>query len=115
MSQAWEQFRQVLSRPTCTVAVNMFNPLSARSAFMWDDAVCFVSGAVGKVAHVAVPDLVLYNMSHAVDHGRRMTRMADVRLMVEGADGCGTAVNGVRMVKELAAAGVSGSTSRSRP
>jgi 2-methylisocitrate lyase-like PEP mutase family enzyme len=59
------------------------------------------------VANLGVPDLVLYHMSDAVDHGRRMTRMADVSLMVDGEDGFGNAVNVGRTVKELEAAGVS--------
>jgi carboxyvinyl-carboxyphosphonate phosphorylmutase len=69
--------------------------------------VCFLSGSVGKVANLGVPDLVLYNMSDAVDHCRRITRMADVSLMVDGEDGFGNAVNVVRTIKELEAAGVS--------
>jgi carboxyvinyl-carboxyphosphonate phosphorylmutase len=46
-------------------------------------------------------------MSDAVDHCRRITRMADVSLMVDGEDGFGNAVNVWRTVKELEAAGVS--------
>jgi carboxyvinyl-carboxyphosphonate phosphorylmutase len=107
MSQARERFRQVISRPTCTVAANIFDPLSARIAHMLDYEVCFLSGSVGKVANLGVPDIVLYNMSDAVDHCRRITRMADVSLMVDGEDGFGNAVNVVRTVKELEAAGVS--------
>jgi oxaloacetate decarboxylase len=107
MSQARERFRQVLSQPTCTVAANIFDPLSARIAHMLDYDVCFLSGSVGKVANLGVPDIVLYNMSDAVDHCRRITRMADVSLMVDGEDGFGNAVNVMRTVKELEAAGVS--------
>jgi len=107
MSQARERFRHVMSRPTCTVAANIFDPLSARIAHMLDYEVCFLSGSVGKVANLGVPDIVLYNMSDAVDHCRRITRMADVSLMVDGEDGFGNAVNVVRTVKELEAAGVS--------
>jgi carboxyvinyl-carboxyphosphonate phosphorylmutase len=107
MSQARERFRHVLARPTCTVAANIFDPLSARIAHMLDYEVCFLSGSVGKVANLGVPDIVLYNMSDAVDHCRRITRMADVSLMVDGEDGFGNAVNVMRTVKELEAAGVS--------
>ena len=81
MSQARERFRHVISRPTCAVAANIFDPLSARIAHMLDYEVCFLSGSVGKVANLGVPDIVLYNMSDAVDHCRRITRMADVSLM----------------------------------
>ena len=107
MSQARERFRQVLSQPTCTVAANIFDPLSARIAHLLDYDVCFLSGSVGKVANLGVPDIVLYNLSDAVDHCRRITRMADVSLMVDGEDGFGNTVNVVRTVKELEAAGVS--------
>ena len=106
MSQARERFRHVISQPTCTVAANIFDPLSARIAHLLDDDVCFLSGSVGKVANLGVPDMVLYNLSDAVDHCRRITRMADVSLMVDGEDGFGNAVNVMRTVKELEAAGV---------
>lgn len=106
MSQARERFRYVLSRPMCTVAANIFDPLSARIASMLDYEVCFLSGSVGKVANLGVPDIVLYNLSDAVDHCRRITRMADVSLMVDGEDGFGNAVNVGRTIKELEAAGV---------
>lgn len=107
MSQARERFRGVISRPACTVAANIFDPLSARIAHMLDYEVCFLSGSVGKVPNLGVPDIVIYNMSDAVDHCRRITRMADVSLMVDGQDGFGNAVNVMRTVKELEAAGVS--------
>src|SRR2546425_3005765 len=106
MSQARERFRHVLARPTCTVAANIFDPLSARIAHLLDYDVCFLSGSVGKVANLGVPDIVMYNMSDLVDHCRRITRIADVSLMVDGEDGFGNAVNVGRTVRELEAAGV---------
>ena len=107
MSIARERFRTVLSRPDCTLAANIFDPLSARIAHMLDYEVCFLSGSVHKVANLAVPDIVLTNMSDLVDVCRRITRIADVSLMHDGEDGFGNAVNVVRSVKELEAAGVS--------
>src|SRR5262245_61390029 len=106
MSSAREQFRSILLRPNCTVAANIFDPLSARIARMLDYEVCFLSGSVGKAANLAVPDLVMSNMSDLVDHCRRITRIADVPLMVDGEDGFGNAVNVGRTVRELEAAGV---------
>ena len=107
MSFARERFRRVISRPECTLAANIFDPLSARIAHMLDYEVCFLSGSVGKVANLGVPDLVMTNMSDLVDVCRRITRIADVSLMHDGEDGFGNAVNVVRSVKELEAAGVS--------
>ena len=107
MVVARERFRTVLSRPDCTLAANIFDPLSARIAHMLDYEVCFLSGSVHKVANLAEPDIVLVNMSDLVDVCRRITRIADVSLMHDGEDGFGNAVNVVRSVKELEAAGVS--------
>jgi len=107
MSVARERFRAVLSRPDCTLAANIFDPLSARIAHMLEYEVCFLSGSVHKVANLAVPDVVLVNMSDLVDVCRRVTRIADVSLMHDSEDGFGNAVNVVRSVKELEAAGVS--------
>ena len=106
MSVAREKFRQVISRDTCTLAANIFDPLSARIAHMLEYEVCVLSGSVGKVANLGVPDIVLSNMSDFVDHCRRITRIADVSLMVDAEDGFGNAVNVVRTVREMEAAGV---------
>jgi len=108
MSQARENFRGVLARPGCTLAANIFDPLSARIAQMLEYEVCVLSGSVGKVANLGVPDIVLSNMSDVVDHCRRITRMVDVSLMVDAEDGFGNAVNVGRTVKEMESAGVSG-------
>jgi carboxyvinyl-carboxyphosphonate phosphorylmutase len=75
---------------------------------MLDYEVCVLSGSVGKVANLGVPDIVLSNMSDVVDHCRRITRIADVSLMVDAEDGFGNAVNVVRTVREMEAAGVAG-------
>ena len=107
MSRAREQFRSVLSRPDCTLAANIFDPLSARIAHMLDYEVCVLSGSVGKVSNLGVPDGVLTNMSDVVDHCRRIIRMVDVSLMVDAEDGFGNAVNVARTVREMEGAGVS--------
>ena len=107
MSGTRERFRQVISRDTCTLAANIFDPLSARIAHMLEYEVCVLSGSVGKVANLAVPDIVLSNMSDVVDHCRRITRIAEVSLMVDAEDGFGNAVNVVRTVREMEAVGVS--------
>ena len=107
MSRVREQFRSVLARPTCTLAANIFDPLSASIAHMLEYEVCVLSGSVGKVANLGVPDGVLSNMSDVVDHCRRITRIADVSLMVDAEDGFGNAVNVARTVRGLEAAGVS--------
>jgi len=107
MSKMRDRFREVLARSDCTLAANIFDPLSARIAHMLGYEVCFLSGSVGKVANLGVPDIVLYNSSDSVDHCRRIMRMADVSLMLDGEEGFGNAVNTMRTIKELESVGVS--------
>ncbi|MBM3943248.1 MAG: oxaloacetate decarboxylase [SAR202 cluster bacterium] len=101
-----ERFRSLLAKPECTLAANIFDPLSARIAHMLGYEVCVLSGSVGKVANLGVPDIVLSTLADVVDHCRRITRMAEVSLMVDAEDGFGNAVNVRRAVKELEAVGV---------
>ena len=107
MSLARERFRSVLARPACTLAANIFDPLSARIAHLLGYEVCVLSGSVGKVANLGAPDIVLSSMSDVVDHCRRITRISDITLMVDAEDGFGNAVNVIRTVREMEAAGVS--------
>lgn len=107
MAQVRERFRSVIAGSTCTLAANIFDPLSARIAQMLGYEVCILSGSVGKVANLAIPDAVLSNMSDVVDHCRRIVRATQVSLMVDAEDGFGNAVNVRRTVNEMEAAGVS--------
>ncbi|MSQ16718.1 MAG: isocitrate lyase/PEP mutase family protein [Dehalococcoidia bacterium] len=107
MSQARQRFRDVLFRPSCTLAANIFDPLSAHIAHLLEYEVCVLSGSVGKVANLGVPDIVMTNMSDVVDCCRRITRIDPVSLMVDAEDGFGNAVNVRRTVQELEAAGAS--------
>ena len=74
MSRARERFRSVISGPTCILAANIFDPLSARIADMLGYEVCVLSGSVGKAANLGVPDIVLSNMS---DGGPRSAHYSD--------------------------------------
>ena len=108
MTNARERFREILSRPSCTKAAPIFDPLSARIADMQGWEVCKLSGSVGKFANLAVPDGVpLSNMSDLVDLCRRINRVSESCLIVDADDGGGNAINVVRTVRELESAGVS--------
>lgn len=87
----------------------IYDPLSARIAEMigWD--ICKLSCSIAKSAELAVPDDInLFTMSDLVDICRRITRAADVALIVDADDGGETALNVYRTVRELEAAGAAG-------
>ena len=107
MSTPRQDFRRALSGDAPVLAANIFDPLSARIAQLLGYSVCVLSGSVAKAASLAVPDLVLANMSDLADQCRRIMRAAPVSLMVDAEDGYGGAVNVMRTVADLEAAGVS--------
>jgi oxaloacetate decarboxylase len=108
MSSPRERFRAILAKEACTPAAPIFDALSARIASIVGWEVCKLSGTVAKAANLAVPDVVpMVNMSDVVDHCRRITRVADVSLMVDADNGGGGVLNILRTVQELEAAGVS--------
>ena len=67
MSTPRQDFRQALSGDAPVLAANIFDPLSARIAQLLGYSVCVLSGSVAKAASLAVPDLVLANMSDLAD------------------------------------------------
>ena len=70
-AHARPRFRPGRSPPTGPVAAHRFAPLSGRIASRLDGDGGGLSGAVGTVAHVGVPDRVLATLAAAVAHGRR--------------------------------------------
>jgi carboxyvinyl-carboxyphosphonate phosphorylmutase len=108
VTRARKRFREILFGSVCVPAASIFDPLSARIAHMLGWEVCKLSGSVAKAADLAVPDGVpMANISDMVDICRRITRVADVSLIVDADDGGGGALNVLRTVQELEAAGVS--------
>jgi oxaloacetate decarboxylase len=108
MSRASDRLRELLAAPSATSVAPIFDPLSARIANMLGWEVCKVSGSVGKYANLAVPDgLPMTNNSDLVDVIRRITRVADISLVVDADDG-GSALALYRYIPELEAAGVAG-------
>jgi carboxyvinyl-carboxyphosphonate phosphorylmutase len=106
MSKATDRLRDLMAAPGCTSVAPIFDPLSARIAEMVGWQVCKLSGSVGKFANLAVPDGVpITNSSDLVDVCRRITRIADVSLVVDADDG-GSPLILRRLIRELEAVGV---------
>ena len=107
MAPARERFRSILARRACVPAAPVFDPLSARIAEVQGWEVCKLSGSVAKFASLAVPDgIPLANMSDLADICQRISRAADVCLIVDADEGGGNALTVRRTVGDLEAAGV---------
>lgn len=102
--------RQILSGTGCLTASSVFDPLSARIAHSLGFEVGVMGGSVASFAVLGAPDLILLTMTELVEQARRVCRAAPINLIVDADHGYGNALNVMRTVQELQAAGVAGIT-----
>ena len=102
--------RQILSGTECLTASSAFDPISARIAHSLGFEVAVMGGSVASYAVLGAPDLILLTMTELVEQARRVCRAAPLRLIVDADHGYGNALNVMRTVQELQAAGVAGIT-----
>ena len=102
--------RQILSGTECLTASSAFDPISARIAHSLGFEVGVMGGSVASYAVLGAPDLILLTMTELVEQARRVCRAAPLRMIVDADHGYGNALNVMRTVQELQAAGVAGIT-----
>jgi carboxyvinyl-carboxyphosphonate phosphorylmutase len=84
--------------------------MSARIAHSLGFEVGVMGGSVASYAVLGAPDLILLTMTELVEQARRVCRAAPLRLIVDADHGYGNALNVMRTVQELQAAGAAGIT-----
>ena len=102
--------RQILLGTECVTASSLFDPISARIAESLGFEVGVIGGSVASCAVLGAPDLILLTMTELVEQARRVCRAAPIRVIVDADHGYGNALNVMRTVQELQAAGVAGIT-----
>ena len=105
-----QRFRQYLEGDEIGYPVSVFDPISARLARHLGAELGILGGSIASAAVLAAPDLIVLTLSELADQVRRITRAADVSLMVDADHGYGNALNAMRTVEELEAAGASALT-----
>lgn len=109
MADRSERLRSALAGPSCTLAASVFDPLSARIAELQGWSVCKLSGSVAKAAAFGIPDdAPIASSSDLAEICSRITRMADVSLVVDVDDAGGDPVSVWRTVRDLEHAGAAG-------
>ena len=102
--------RDILAGDQCLTASSAFDPMSARIAHSLGFEVGVMGGSVASYAVLGAPDLILLTMTELVEQARRVCRATPLRLIVDADHGYGNALNVMRTVQELQAAGVAGIT-----
>ena len=105
---ARRSLREILASPGCLIASSVFDPISARMARALGSEVGVLGGSVASHTVLGAPDIVLLTATELVDQARRICRTDAVNLLVDADHGYGNALNVMRTVQDLQAAGVAG-------
>lgn len=102
-----DHYRKVLNDTQCIHPATVFDPISARLAAHLGFQAGVLGGSVVSAAILGAPDITLLSLGELVDLARRVCRASELPIMVDADHGYGNALNVVRTVEELEAAGAS--------
>ncbi len=105
-----ECLRQLLSGDQCYHPASVFDPMSVRIAEDLGFELAMFAGSVASLTVLGAPDHIVLTLSEFADQGRRICRSAEIPLVVDADHGYGNALNVMRCVEELEAAGISALT-----
>jgi oxaloacetate decarboxylase len=100
------RFRALLQGEECIHPASVFDAISARIAEELGFQAGIFSGSVAAQVILGAPDLVLITLSEFVDQLHRIARGSELPILVDADHGYGNALNAMRTVEELEAAGV---------
>lgn len=103
-----ERLRAVLEGGRCVHPASVHDPISARIAEGLGFELGMLAGSVASLAVLGAPDLILLTLTEFAEQARRICRAGTLPLLCDADHGYGNALNVVRTVEELEAAGVAG-------
>ncbi len=105
-----KRFRAHLAGSACIHPGSVSDPISARIAADLGFEIGMFAGSVASLAVLGGPDLILITLSEFAAQAYRISRAAELPLLVDADHGYGNALNVMRTVEELENAGVAGLT-----
>ena len=103
-------FRRLLEADRCIRPATAFDPLSALAAQELGYQAGILAGSIASLCVLGAPDIALLTLTELAEQARRICRVADLPLLVDGDHGYGNALNVRRGVVELEAAGIAALT-----
>src|ERR1700723_3590855 len=105
-----DALRSILSGSSSIQPGSVGDATSIRIARDLGFAVGMFGGSVASLAGLGDPDLALITLTELAEQMRRMSRAADLPVLVDADHGYGNALNVCRTVEELETAGAAGLT-----
>ena len=104
------RLEKILAGERAVQACSLFDPMTARIADELGIEVGLMGGSVASLAVLAAPDVMVLTLTELAEQARRVCRAGKVCVLVDADHGYGNALNVMRTVEELQAAGVAGCT-----
>jgi len=105
-----EKLRAILAGNTCIRPGSVYDAASIRIAQDLGFELGMFGGSVASLAVLGDPDIALITLSELCEQMRRMSRAAELPVLVDADHGYGNALNVRRTVQELETAGAAGLT-----
>ena len=105
-----EALRLILTGSTCIRPGSVYDAASIRIARDLGFEVGMFGGSVASLAVLGDPDIALITLTELAEQMRRMSRAADLPVLVDADHGYGNAMNVRRTTEELETAGAAGLT-----
>ena len=105
-----EALRAILSGSGCVRPGSVYDAISIRIAEDLGFEVGMFGGSVASLAVLGDPDVALITLTELCEQMRRMSRAAELPVLVDADHGYGNALNVRRTVQELESAGAAGLT-----
>jgi carboxyvinyl-carboxyphosphonate phosphorylmutase len=105
-----QALRAILSGSQCIRPGSVYDAISARIAEDIGFEMGMLGGSAASLAVLGDPDIALITLSELAEQVRRITRAAELPVLVDADHGYGNALNVRRIVQELEAAGAAGLT-----
>ena len=108
--QCREKLRAVITGPGCIRPGSVYDAISIRIAQDLGFEIGMFGGSVASLAVLGDPDITLITLTELAEQMRRMSRAAQLPVLVDADHGYGNALNVRRTVAELEVAGAAGLT-----
>src|SRR6201991_215450 len=105
-----EKLRAILSGSACIRPGSVYDAISIRIVEDLGFELGMFGGSVASLAVLGDPDITLITLTELCEQMRRMSRAAELPVIVDADHGYGNALNVRRTVQELEAAGAAGLT-----
>ena len=106
-----QRLRAILAGQACVHPGSVWDPMSARIAEDIGFELGMFAGSTASLAVLGAPDLILVTLTEFAEQCRRICRaVRNLPLLVDADHGYGNALNAMRTVQEVEAAGVAGMT-----